>query len=105
MLSIKRPPPTAPSASLFSSRLLSNGRDVQNDTPANLSPTDQPPVLVDPAREGNLLLHLGADGTLKDNLGHVRLDADDSRSRCRRADVDEQDLTCGAETKTGVSIP
>ena len=57
--------------------------------------TDKPPMLLDTARQGDLLPNLGTRGRRQLNLRQVRLDAQYTPAGRRRSDVDEQQLALG----------
>jgi hypothetical protein len=54
--------------------------------------TDKPPMLLDPARQRDLLANLRARGRRQLDLRLVRAHAQDTPARGRRPDVDEQQL-------------
>mmetsp|Transcript_11967 Transcript_11967/g.26986 ORF Transcript_11967/g.26986 Transcript_11967/m.26986 type:complete len:692 (+) Transcript_11967:117-2192(+) len=76
----------------FGCLLLGN---LELDTLSDLSPSNETPVLVDTAGQGDLLSFRRTGGLREGDLGELALDGDDPSTGGRRSDVDHQDLSLG----------
>merc|ERR1719234_326753 len=65
---------------------------LDRDASSDLTPTYQPPVLVNPSGESNLLKHLSADRGGQGNLGQICLHSNNSTTGGEGANVNHQNL-------------
>jgi len=76
--------------------------DLEDRTSAHTPPTDESPMLVNTATQGDLLANLGTRRRSQENLCKIGFDAHNATASGRGADVNHQNLVLGEFLNLGL---